>query len=193
MNLLLLVLESFHACTNTPSRETSWVLLGLACFFDINKAYLPIYLTTYLSQRTCRSYNYYTTNSAPDPVTKITTLDQSQRLFDRLVQTLLAKYGHFDLHLSQKIFLANQNAPNQRLFHTSFSYRCLLRTVNRLGKLFCWRNIRTNEKSLRYRDTRKFLAHVHKVSEICTQRFPSKAPFKPIESICCKFANATRF
>jgi len=28
--------------------ETSWVLLGLACFFDLNKVYhLPTYLPTY--------------------------------------------------------------------------------------------------------------------------------------------------
>ena len=28
--------------------ETSRVLLGLACFFDLNKVYLPTYLPTYL-------------------------------------------------------------------------------------------------------------------------------------------------
>ena len=28
--------------------ETSWVLLGLACFFDLNKVYLPTYLPNYL-------------------------------------------------------------------------------------------------------------------------------------------------
>ena len=48
----------------------------------------------------------------------------------------------------------------ERFFHTPFSNRCLFRTVNWLRKLcwFCrWRNIRTNEKSLFYRDTWKCL------------------------------------
>ena len=27
--------------------ETSWVLLELACFFDLNKVYLPTYLPTF--------------------------------------------------------------------------------------------------------------------------------------------------
>ena len=48
MNLALLVLESFYACTNTPSVETSSVLLGLASFSDINKVKTlnPTYLPT---------------------------------------------------------------------------------------------------------------------------------------------------
>ena len=29
--------------------ETSWELLELACFFDLNKVYLPTYLLTYLT------------------------------------------------------------------------------------------------------------------------------------------------
>ena len=45
INLVLLISVSFYICTNTPSMETSWVLLGLACFFiDLNKLYLPTYL-----------------------------------------------------------------------------------------------------------------------------------------------------
>ena len=41
INLVLLVLVG---CTNTPFMETSWVLLRLACFFDLYKVDLP-YLT----------------------------------------------------------------------------------------------------------------------------------------------------
>jgi len=48
INFVLLVLVSFYVCTNTPSMETIWVLLGLACFFDLNKVHLPTYLPTYL-------------------------------------------------------------------------------------------------------------------------------------------------
>ena len=33
--------------SNTPSMETSWVLLELACFFDFNKVYLPTYLSNW--------------------------------------------------------------------------------------------------------------------------------------------------
>ena len=38
INLVLLV--SFYVCTNSPSMETSSVLLGLACFFDLNSFFL---------------------------------------------------------------------------------------------------------------------------------------------------------
>ena len=38
---MLLVLVSFYVCSNTPSMETSCLLLQLACFFDLNKVYLP--------------------------------------------------------------------------------------------------------------------------------------------------------
>ena len=44
MNLVLLVLESFYACANTPSMETKLSVAGLVYFFDINKVYLPTYL-----------------------------------------------------------------------------------------------------------------------------------------------------
>ena len=43
MNLVLLVLESFYACANTPSMETKLSVAGLVYFFDINKVYLPTY------------------------------------------------------------------------------------------------------------------------------------------------------
>ena len=41
--------KSLFVCTKTPSMETSWVLLGLACIFDLNKVYLPTYLVQSLN------------------------------------------------------------------------------------------------------------------------------------------------
>ena len=50
--VVLLVLVSFCVCTNTPPMETSWVLLGLTCFFEVSlptyQSYLPTYLPTHI-------------------------------------------------------------------------------------------------------------------------------------------------
>ena len=41
--------KSLFVCTKTSSMETSWVLLGLASIFDLNKVYLPTYLVQSLN------------------------------------------------------------------------------------------------------------------------------------------------